>query len=410
MKNFFRGILSLISFFIILGVLFLGILLGVKLYSNGGQITDLDLDELIEVRSISDFKNWYYGEVSEIVVGEPVVVESISYDRYAYQQLDETTQKVYDQLLDCVMNHTESISLLSKDVDVLSKAYEAMVADYGNLFWISGYQYNTYKSGDTVIGLDFSPKYTMDYEQRRIYQEMIDTVCDEWLSGLDYNATDYDKAKYIFEILINNVDYDLNSEDNQNIISVFINRTTVCQGYADAAWYLLNELDIPCTIITGEANGESHAWNLIYLDNAYYYMDVTWGNSKYLNLDNSTEKRINYAYLAMTTEELCQTHTITSSFEVPECLSNMDNYYVHSGLYFDVFDVSSIGQTLGNSYKSGEDEISIKFASSDIFNQVIDYFLEEQHLGEYCTGITSIYYILDDNANVITIQWTTCSQ
>ena len=69
------------------------------------------------------------------------------------------------------------------------------------------------------------------------------------------------------------VNYDLNAENNQNIISVFLEGRTVCQGYACATKYLMDLLDIPCTIVTGTANGEPHAWNLIELDGAYYYMD-----------------------------------------------------------------------------------------------------------------------------------------
>lgn len=364
-----------------------------------------DLKELADVRSVEEVKDWYYHEIGDIVVGEAVVVESVSYDRYAYQQLDELTQKVYDQILDCILNHSEKVSLSSNDVETLKVAYEAMMADYGGLFWINGYQYNTYKSGDKVIGLEFSPKYTMSRSQRNIYQETIDATCEQWLNGVSVTDSDFDKALYVFETLINNVDYDLESKENQNILSVFINRVTVCQGYADAAWYMLDKLGIRNTIITGRANGQSHAWNLVYLDGAYYFMDVTWGNSKYLNLDNDTEKRVNYAYLAMTTEEISQTHTIDMPFDVVECLSNADNYFVHNDMYFDNFDANSIGWTLQKSYEAGEKEIAIKLSNYELFTEVGNYFFEDRHIADFCDGINSIYYIMDDNSNVIIIQW-----
>lgn len=399
-RRLFRFICTILGILLI----FTAVLVGVAAYFSI-DFDKANLDELAECRSVDDLKDWYYGEVGTIVVGEPVVVESISYDRYAYQQLDETTRQVYDQILDCILNYEEKVSLVSKSTDVLSRAYEAVMADYGNLFWVSGYQYNTYKSGEEIVGLEFAPKYTMSQEQRDVYNGTIKAVAQQWLEDLPADATDYEKALFVFETLINNVDYDSNSIENQNILSVFIHKSTVCQGYADAAWYLLNELGIESTVITGEANNEPHAWNLVYLDNAYYFMDVTWGNSKYLNLDNSTAKRVNYAYLAMTTEELSLTHTINVGFEVPECLSTADNYYVHEGLYFDNYDVNSIGWTMQKSYEAGDAELSVKFANSEIYQQVISYFFDEQHISEYCNGITSIYYILDDNANVLTIQW-----
>lgn len=336
---------------------------------------------------------------------EPAYVESVSYDRYAYQQLSDEAKQTYDQVYNCIKEYNEKITLTTKDNAVLQKAYEAVMADYGDLFWVSGYQYNTYTSGDQIVGLEFAPKYTVSKDQRDIYEATIDATAKEWLSGISESASDFDKALYVFETLIERVDYNPDSIENQNILSVFLYQSTVCQGYADAAWYLLDRLGIRSTVVTGTANGESHAWNLVYLDGAYYYMDVTWGNSKYLDGNNDTTKRVNYAYLAMTTEEISQNHVITSSFEVPECLSNADNYFVHQGLYYDWFGADSIGQRLGNSYNSGEAEISLKFSNSDLYSQVISYFIDENHLSEYCPGLKSVYYLLDEGANVLTIQW-----
>ncbi len=345
------------------------------------------------------------GKTVAPIIAEPEVVESVSYDRYAYQQLDEETKTIYDQVYNCITEYDDKVSLSTKDSDVLQKAYEAVMADYGDLFWINGYQFNTYKSGDKIVGIEFLPKYTITKDQRDVYQATIEATADEWLSGISDSASDFDKALYVFETLVNKVDYNTDSDENQNILSVFLYQSTVCQGYADAAWYLLDRLGINSTIIVGTANGENHAWNLVYLDGAYYFMDVTWGNSKYLDGNNDAAKRVNYAYFAMTTEEISQNHVITSSFEVPECLSNQDNYYVHQGLYYDQFSPEAIGSRFEESYKSGEAEISLKFSNSDLFSQVVTYFIDENHLSAYCRGLKSVYYLLDESTNVLTIQW-----
>lgn len=339
------------------------------------------------------------------MIAEPEVVESVSYDRYAYQQLDDGTKTIYDQVYKCIVEYNEKVTLSTKDSDVLQNAYEAVMADYGDLFWVNGYQYNTYSSGDKVVGIEFVPKYTISKDQRDVYQATIESTANEWLSGISDTASDFDKALYVFETLVNNVDYDTDSVENQNILSVFLYQSTVCQGYADAAWYLLDRLGIDSTIIVGKANGENHAWNLVHLDGAYYFMDVTWGNSKYLDGNNDASKRVNYAYFAMTTEEISQNHVITSTFEVPECLSNQDNYYVHQGLYYDQFVPEVIGSRFKESYEAGEAEISLKFSNSDLFSQVVTYFIDDNHLSEYCRGLKSVYYLLDESTNVITIQW-----
>lgn len=400
MKRFIHTIVNLIAALLIMTGLFMAVCLFLSFTKE-----DFDLEGLTSVRSVDDLVDWYKGESMEAMIGEPVIVESVSYDRYVYQTLSEEEKETYDQIYDCIINYKDKITLSTKDKDVLAKAYEGVMADYGNLFWVSGYQYNTYASGSNILGLEFEPKYTMNQEQRDIYQVKIDSVVADWLYGINPEASDFDKALYVFETLIEKVDYDADSEENQNILSVFLYQSTVCQGYADAAWYLLDQLGIKSTIVTGTANNESHAWNLVYLDDAYYYMDVTWGNSKYLDDNNDTAKRINYAYLAMTTEEISQNHVITSSFEVPECLSNADNYFVKKGLYYDWFGVDSIGNRLAESYNAGDEEISLKFSNSDLYTRVQTYFFDEKHISDYIQELQSVYYLLDENSNVITIKW-----
>lgn len=52
----------------------------------------------------------------------------------------------------------------------------------------------------------------------------------------------------------------------------FVEGNSVCQGYALAFKTLMNRADIPCCYV----NGTGHAWNMVQLDGAWYYVDVTW--------------------------------------------------------------------------------------------------------------------------------------
>ena len=87
---------------------------------------------------------------------EPITVPSVSYDRYAYQHISEVAQKTYDQIYNCIINYNKSVVLTTTNEDVLATAYEAMMADYGSLFWINGYQYNSYTTGEKVENLIFA--------------------------------------------------------------------------------------------------------------------------------------------------------------------------------------------------------------------------------------------------------------
>lgn len=324
---------------------------------------------------------------------------------YAYSTLDDETKIVYDEVLDAILGHEEEVSVSTVETKVLENAYKAVCADYGGLFWVSGYVYTQYTRGGTLVGMDFTPKYTMSYNERIGTQEQIDASVAELLSGISMSASDYEKAKYVFEILIQNVDYDATMENNQNIISVFLSRATVCQGYACATQYLLKQLGIQGTIVTGTAEGESHAWNLVNLDGSYYYMDTTWGNSRYLDDSSQIEKYVNYSYLAVTSEEISRTHVLDSSFPLPECTNMENNYFVQEGKYFTEWAPENVGSLFAQAWNEGGSGMSVKFSSPELYQQALEYFITDQHIADYCENISSIYYLEDSEQYVLTINF-----
>lgn len=93
--------------------------------------------------------------------------------------------------------------------------------------------------------------------------------------------SDYDKIKIIHNWLINNIDYDLNAEEPYSISGALTEGKAVCEGYARAFKYLMDGINIPCVLVSGTATNstgatESHAWNYVFLNNAWYAIDVTW--------------------------------------------------------------------------------------------------------------------------------------
>jgi len=93
----------------------------------------------------------------------------------------------------------------------------------------------------------------------------------------------YDDIKMVHDYLIANIEYDSTiSKDNiYNICGALINGEAVCEGYARAFKYLMDGLEIPCTLVIGtgrnsEGNTENHAWNYVLLNESWYAVDVTW--------------------------------------------------------------------------------------------------------------------------------------
>lgn len=337
------------------------------------------------------------------ILEKTVYVESISEDKYAYQCLNKEGKQVYDEILNAILNHTEKITVATLDPEVLKLAFEDVSSDYGGLFWISGYSYTEYTRNDKIVSIEFAPKYTMTYEERESMQKRIDAEVERFLSGISLEASDYEKVKYVFENLIREVDYDKGAENSQNIISTFINKKTVCQGYASATLYLLERLDIPCVIVTGSANGEAHAWNLVQVDGEYYYMDTTWGNSTYLNEDSQEAKMVNYGYLLFTTEEMSVTHTPDDHMKLPECTAITNNYFVREGLYFTEWLPDEIGDIYGRAAYGEDHSATVKFATKELYDKAKSYFIEQQRLEDYCEITGNVYYLEVPSQLIFTI-------
>lgn len=332
-------------------------------------------------------------------------VQSISSGNYAYECLNETEQELYDLILNGILTFQEKIELPVVEVEDIERAYHGINCDYGGLFWVNGYTYTIYTQGEAVIGLEFAPSYTMDSEQKQQYQAQIDQVVDEWLQGISIHDSDYDKAKYVFDNLIQRVDYRTDAPENQNILSVFLYGETVCQGYACATQYLMRHLGIPCIVVTGTARNEAHAWNIVLLDGQYYHMDTTWGNSRYLNQDQQENKYIDYNFMCMTDQELERTHKLDMEIDMPACTSMENNYFVHEGCYFDSWVPEEIGQLIYQSREEGRESVMIKCSDNTLYQQMVEYFIKDQHIVDYCPELMQIYYMENPEFCELTINF-----
>jgi len=330
-------------------------------------------------------------------------------DRYAYQTLNDTEKVVYDEIVAAFENREEEVPISTLDEQELENAYLAVRCDHCEFFWVEEFGYVTYTRGDTVTSIDIKPVYAMSAEEQEELQSRIDAEADRMLADVPVDGSDFDKALYVYKTLIDEVDYDVNAADSQTIVSAFIDHATVCQGYSYATQYLLDRLDIPCATVTGTADGESHAWNLVFMDGAYYYIDTTWGNSRYINRNDAEAeeiipyKYVDYDYFGMTTDMLLKTHQPVETVPLPTCEAVADNYYIHEGLYIETWDPDRIGEIFRQGYESGSGLVRIRFADDALYEQASQYFLDDGALFDYCDGLTQVRYLNDTGNDVIVV-------
>lgn len=313
---------------------------------------------------------------------------------YAYDCLSEAEQAWYRDIAD-TLGHMEKDRHLSEDgllagldETCIDAIFQCVMNDHPEIFYVDGYYYNQYTRGNRVVAIVFSGSYSMDQEEARARLEKIEVSAEYLATRIPEDAPDYDKVKYVYDTLIQNTEYDLESSDNQNIYSVFVNHSSVCQGYAKGTQYLLQKMGIECALVQGTVDtGEAHAWNLVKVDGNYYYVDTTWGDASYQmmggNTGESRESSINYDYLCVTTGQLLRTHTLGGCVPMPECTHLEANYYVRENALFTVYDREQLAALFARAAEEQKADVTVKCADSGCFQEMKRMLVEEQEIFDY---------------------------
>lgn len=162
--------------------------------------------------------------------------------------------------------------------------------------------YNTCKTYHTSIEGNVKIRLTIE----RIYTEeeiiSLKVNAKRILNELNINKNNVDKEdlRKIHNYLISNITYDLDYvQDINNIspsskaIGAITNGKAVCSGYTDLFAILLDELNIP----NFKVASDTHIWNVVYFDNEWLHVDVTWDDDEVNNYNS-------YNFFLITTDKL----------------------------------------------------------------------------------------------------------
>jgi hypothetical protein len=186
---------------------------------------------------------------------------------------------------------------------------------------------------DVEVGLDsFYVIYT-DEE----YAE-IDEATNELLEGIKGNdaLSDVEKALLIHDRLALKMEYDY-STFKSDIYSALVKGLGICEGYTAAYKYLLNKVGIKSErCLSIDLN---HAWNIVYIDEKPYHVDVTWDDVTWAKGERGIIGYVGHDNFLRSTEGMIATkHDATDYTSTPTDTTYDNAFWISSEASFVLLD------------------------------------------------------------------------
>lgn len=277
-------------------------------------------------------------------------------ERYYYSLLDEEWKGYYRKIDEAVRYLDASVTF---DCDITQDRkhylYFLYMFDTPELFYLANTT-TINSSGNGKTGLTFAyavgnkegeycrygsslPEVNDALRQKiRAKQEIFENNVYTITNTIPANAPDVVKERMIYDLILKTSYYNMPAAmgnpdaiggrwdglaaDNWTAYGIIVNRTGVCESYAEAFQTLCNAVGISCTGIVGTAGG-GHKWNAIKLGGKWYMCDITFDDPiggdpdeayhHYFNLTGAKMREYNHEWPASNWEDFF------SSLPFPVC-------------------------------------------------------------------------------------------
>lgn len=293
----------------------------------------------------------------------------------------------------------------------IAVAYEAMLNDNPEIFWmpskysyiIGGTETDPYLAVCFSSAENFFGGYTVKKSERDKMRSELEARVNEILNGVSAQADEYTREKHFNDYICDHTEYVTDGKLINTAYGCLVNGKALCEGFSRAFKLLCNESGIECDLISGISQGENHMWNIVNIDGAHSYVDVTW---------NSSEEDLRYMYFNITENQLRHDHEIATladfsvldgygdmlyNFIHRECTYTGNSYYSKNDLiiYLNYYD--EIAQIIKNANKKGKSSVTVMLGEgvANRFKENVTeclYNIQDELLG---ITITEYYYERD---------------
>ena len=147
---------------------------------------------------------------------------------------------------------------------------------------VSGNSYSQMYSVTFQVGMQNANSAYLNPSQYVVYNS--GSACVAKAKSLVSGAgRDAQKVSKIYSYIVNNISYDYDKMKNlpsgylPNPDSTLASRKGICFDYAALMAAMLRSQGVPCKLVIGNADGQYHAWNMVYVNGSWQLYDPTFG-------------------------------------------------------------------------------------------------------------------------------------
>ena len=288
------------------------LILGLFIYTYKNNITEYILLNYV-------YKNDFNYDSSN----EYKIIDEFSYFKLTDNYKPENKKDIFNIIYNAINNGYESFNFYCQNsYETCLDDVKNLTSDYELLSVINNFvhPYNSYNKLNVTINslgkINIKVQKLYNDSTINILNKKIDTVYNELITD---NMTDYDKIKAIHDYIIDNSVYDEQRANNlyndyqgefsSNIATgPLLQGHGICSGYTDAMALFLDKMNIP----NYKISSENHIWNLVYINNKWLHLDLTWDDPVINNGEIST---IDHTYFLIDTNKLLNIEKTEHNFD-----------------------------------------------------------------------------------------------
>lgn len=219
---------------------------------------------------------------------------------YHYARLPEHEKRIYMTIYNNFKAEAEDFAFQVEKHNGVLPSQNRMLDIFAHVIWDNPVFYH---ADATNVLLYYDPlrsamaRFTCtDYFPEPVEDALEQTLrmrVDEILDMLHGLPKGYAQIRRLYDYMVESIDYmddvskinNLKNLEARTVTGPLLSHLGVCAGYAKAFKLVCDQLDIGCFYVQGKGDGVggwgNHGWNVVYLNGAFYHLDVTFERGWY---------------------------------------------------------------------------------------------------------------------------------